>query len=78
MSKGAGTAEWRTRNSVKSAKLSWAKTPMVSPAKLKLKYNNAMADAVAGLGRPEETGNVFGGFQNYLTSNRRAGREKMV
>jgi len=51
---------------------------MVSPAKLKLKYNNAMADAVAGLGRPEETGNVFGGFQNYLTSNRRAGREKMV
>ena len=26
---------------------------------LKLKYNNAIADAVADLGRPEEIGNVF-------------------
>lgn len=33
---------------------------------LKLKYNNAIADAIADLGRPEEIGNVFAGFQKYL------------
>jgi len=33
---------------------------------LKLKYNNAIADAVADLGRPEEIGRVFAGFQKYL------------
>jgi type I restriction enzyme R subunit len=33
---------------------------------LKLKYNNAIADAVADLGRPEEIGRVFSGFQKYL------------
>jgi type I restriction enzyme R subunit len=33
---------------------------------LKLKYNNAIADAVADLGRPEEIGHVFSGFQKYL------------
>jgi type I restriction enzyme R subunit len=33
---------------------------------LKLKYNNAIADAVADLGRPEEIGTVFAGFQKYL------------
>jgi type I restriction enzyme, R subunit len=33
---------------------------------LKLKYNNAIADAVADLGRPEEIGRVFTGFQKYL------------
>jgi len=33
---------------------------------LKLKYNNAIADAVADLGRPEEIGHVFAGFQKYL------------
>ena len=33
---------------------------------LKLKYNNAIADAVADLGRPEEIGKVFSGFQKYL------------
>ena len=33
---------------------------------LKLKYNNAIADAVADLGRPEEIGAVFAGFQKYL------------
>jgi type I restriction enzyme R subunit len=33
---------------------------------LKLKYNNAIADAVADLGRPEEIGNIFSGFQKYL------------
>ena len=33
---------------------------------LKLKYNNAIADAVADLGRPEEIRRVFSGFQKYL------------
>jgi type I restriction enzyme R subunit len=33
---------------------------------LKLKYNNAIADAVADLGRPEEIGMIFSGFQKYL------------
>ena len=33
---------------------------------LKLKYHNSIADAVADLGRPEEIGQVFAGFQKYL------------
>jgi len=33
---------------------------------LRLKYNNSIADAVADLGRPEEIGKVFAGFQQYL------------
>ncbi len=33
---------------------------------LKLKYNNAIADAFADLGKPEEIGRVFSGFQRYL------------
>jgi superfamily II DNA or RNA helicase len=33
---------------------------------LKLKYNNAIADAVADLGKPEEIGKLFAGFQKYL------------
>jgi type I restriction enzyme, R subunit len=33
---------------------------------LRLKYNNAIADAIADLGRPEEIGMVFSGFQKYL------------
>jgi len=33
---------------------------------LRLKYNNAIADAVADLGRPEEIGRIFVGFQKYL------------
>ncbi len=33
---------------------------------LKLRYNNAIADAVADLGRPEEIGQIFSGFQKYL------------
>ncbi len=33
---------------------------------LLLKYHNAIADAVADLGRPEEIGNAFSGFQKYL------------
>jgi len=33
---------------------------------LRLKYNNSIADAAADLGRPEEIGKVFAGFQQYL------------
>ncbi|MBM3763589.1 MAG: DEAD/DEAH box helicase [Acidobacteria bacterium] len=33
---------------------------------LKLKYNNAIADAIADLGNPEEIGQVFSGFQRHL------------
>ncbi len=33
---------------------------------LKLKYHNSIADAVADLGRPEEIGQAFAGFQQYL------------
>jgi type I restriction enzyme R subunit len=33
---------------------------------LKLKYHNAIADAVADLGKPEEISKVFSGFQQYL------------
>jgi type I restriction enzyme, R subunit len=31
-----------------------------------LKYHNAIADAVADLGKPEEIGSVFASFQKYL------------
>ena len=33
---------------------------------LHLKYNNSISDAIADLGRPEDTGQVFAGFQQYL------------
>ena len=33
---------------------------------LRLKYHDSIADAVADLGRPEEIGKVFAGFQKYL------------
>ena len=33
---------------------------------LKLKYHDSIADAVAELGKPEEIGKVFAGFQKYL------------
>jgi type I restriction enzyme R subunit len=33
---------------------------------LKLKYHDSIADAVADLGRPEDIGSVFAGFQKYL------------
>jgi type I restriction enzyme R subunit len=33
---------------------------------LHLKYHNSIADAVADLGRPDEIGRVFTGFQKYL------------
>jgi hypothetical protein len=33
---------------------------------LHLKYQDSIADAVADLGRPDEIGKVFSGFQKYL------------
>ena len=33
---------------------------------LRLKYHDSLADAVADLGKPEEIGTVFSGFQKYL------------
>jgi type I restriction enzyme R subunit len=33
---------------------------------LKLKYQNSIADAVADLGKPEQIGKVFSGFQKFL------------
>jgi len=33
---------------------------------LRLKYHNSIADAVDDLGKPEEIGKVFSGFQKYL------------
>jgi len=33
---------------------------------LRLKYHDSIADAVADLGRPDEIGRIFSGFQKYL------------
>jgi type I restriction enzyme R subunit len=41
---------------------------------LRLKYRNSIADAVADLGRPEEIGRVFSGFQRYLYQPQAGGR----
>ena len=35
-------------------------------ALLQLKYHGSIADAVADLGRPEDIGKAFAGFQKYL------------
>jgi type I restriction enzyme, R subunit len=35
-------------------------------ALLRLKYHNSITDALADLGRAEEIGQVFTGFQKYL------------
>jgi type I restriction enzyme R subunit len=39
---------------------------------LRLKYHDSIADAVADLGKPEEIGKVFAGFQRYLYQPRAA------
>ena len=39
---------------------------------LRLKYHDSIADAVADLGKPEEIGRVFAGFQRYLYQQRAA------
>ena len=40
---------------------------------LRLKYHNSIADAVADLGRAEDIGRVFAGFQKYLYQQQAAG-----
>jgi len=45
---------------------------------LKLKYHNAIADAVADLGKPEEIGKVFAGFQKYLYQDTRSSRQQTL
>ena len=40
-------------------------TEKLSPL-LKLRYNNAIADAVKDLGSPKHVRQVFGGFQRHL------------
>jgi type I restriction enzyme R subunit len=39
---------------------------------LRLKYNNAISDAVTDLGKPEEIGRVFADFQKYLYTEQAA------
>ncbi len=39
---------------------------------LRLKYHDSIADAVADLGRPEDIGAVFTGFQRYLYQQKTA------
>lgn len=38
---------------------------------LRLKYHNSIADAIADLGKPEEIGKVFSGFQRHLYTETR-------
>lgn len=45
-------------------------TDKLSPL-LKLRYNNAISDAVADLGKPEEISRLFVGFQRFLYEERR-------
>ncbi len=39
---------------------------------LRLKYHNSIADAVSDLGKPDEIGRVFAGFQRFLYERGRA------
>jgi type I restriction enzyme R subunit len=39
---------------------------------LRLKYHDSIADAVTDLGRPDEIGRVFAGFQKYLYQQQEA------
>ena len=39
---------------------------------LRLRYHDSIADAMADLGRPDEIGRVFAGFQKYLYQERAA------
>jgi len=37
---------------------------------LRLKYHDSLADAVADIGKPDEIGKAFAGFQQYLYQQR--------
>ena len=45
---------------------------------LRLKYHNSIADAVADLGKPEEIGKVFAGFQKYLYQDMRSSQHQTL
>jgi type I restriction enzyme R subunit len=45
---------------------------------LRLKYHNSIADAVADLGKPDEIGRVFAGFQRYLYDKGAAASHRTV
>ena len=45
---------------------------------LKLKYHDSIADAVADLGKPEEIGRAFSGFQRYLYLEEMCIRDRVV
>jgi hypothetical protein len=60
-----GVREGRATTSVSHTRAGELDQEKLAPP-LRLKYNNAIADAVADLGRPEEIGHVFSGFQKYL------------
>jgi type I restriction enzyme R subunit len=45
---------------------------------LQLKYHNSIADAVADLGRPDEIGRLFSGFQRFLYDRRSSAAEARV
>lgn len=40
------------------------------PPLLRLRYSNSMSDAVADLGKPEDIGRIFAGFQKFLYQGR--------
>jgi len=47
----------------------WTKprhAPTTSTPLLKLRYHDSITDAVADLGRPDEIGQTFAGFQKHL------------
>jgi type I restriction enzyme R subunit len=45
---------------------------------LRLKYHDAIADAVADLGKPEEIGQFFAGFQKYLYQDIRSSQHQTL
>src|ERR1039457_1627214 len=56
---------WRRERSIRLQTILTVDRGKLSPL-LKLKYHNAISDAWADLGRPEEVGYIFAGFQKYL------------
>lgn len=44
---------------------------------LRLKYHNSIMDAVADLGKPDEIGKVFSGFQKYLYQQQMVGELRL-
>ena len=75
--KDSGTINWRKCNAKQRAFLAFVLAHYVSEGVeeldqrkltplLRLKYHDSLSDALADLGKPEEIGRVFAGFQKYL------------